>query len=82
MIGWVLASMGYAANQVQSTDSQNSIVLLMTIIPGVIAIIAVFCIRFYPISDEQQEKIQQELVISLAQNNPNPDSNTKKTQGT
>ena len=73
--------MGYAANQVQSTGSQNSIVLLMTLIPGVIAIIAVFCIRFYPISDKQQEKIQKDLSFSLAQNNPNLASNSNKTQG-
>jgi len=69
MIGWVLASMGYVANQVQSGDSQNSIVLLMTLIPGVIAILAVICIRFYPLSDQEQEKIHHELNNKNSNNN-------------
>jgi len=75
MIGWVLASMGYVANQVQSAGSENSIVILMTLIPGVIAIFAVACIRFYPLSDQQHQQIQSELF------NFNSTSNIEK-QGT
>jgi GPH family glycoside/pentoside/hexuronide:cation symporter len=76
MIGWVLASMGYVANQVQTSDSQDSIVLLMTLIPGAIAILAVVCIRFYPLSDQQQEQIQKDLSITNEKYNANNDNNT------
>ncbi|WP_143314083.1 MFS transporter [Colwellia sp. UCD-KL20] len=61
MIGWILASMGYIANQAQTGASEQGIVLLMTLIPGVIAIIAVVAIRFYPLTDEQQKQIQDDL---------------------
>lgn len=61
MMGWLLASMGYVANQVQSADSSNGIVLLMTLIPGVFALISVFIIRFYALSDEAVHELQVEL---------------------
>lgn len=61
MIGWILASMGYVANQVQSGASEHGIILLMTLIPGIIAILAVITIRFYPLTDEQQKQIQHDL---------------------
>ncbi|XPF94795.1 MFS transporter [Colwellia sp. RE-S-Sl-9] len=61
MIGWILASMGYIANQAQTGASEQGIVLLMTLIPGVIAIVAVVVIRFYPLTDEQQKQIQHDL---------------------
>ncbi|WP_089024901.1 MFS transporter [Pseudocolwellia agarivorans] len=61
MIGWILASMGYIANQAQTGASEQGIVLLMTLIPGVIAIVAVVAIRFYPLTDEQQKQIQHDL---------------------
>ncbi|WP_426357449.1 MFS transporter [Pseudocolwellia sp. HL-MZ19] len=61
MIGWILASMGYIANQAQTGASEHGIVLLMTLIPGIIAIVAVVAIRFYPLTDEQQKQIQDDL---------------------
>ncbi|MBF7073049.1 MFS transporter [Glaciecola sp. MH2013] len=60
-IGWVLAYMGYAANVTQSSESQLGIVLLMTVIPGIFALLSVFCIRFYSLSKEQLETIHAEL---------------------
>ena len=41
----------------------------MTLIPGVIAILAVICIRFYPLSDQDQEKIHDELNNKNSKNN-------------
>jgi len=61
MMGWLLASMGYVANQVQSTDSTHGIVLLMTLIPAVFALISVFVVRFYSLSDEMIIDIQEQL---------------------
>lgn len=61
MIGWILATMGYAANQTQTTESQHGIVLLMTIIPAVFAVLAVWCIRLYKLDAEQLNAVQTEL---------------------
>jgi len=61
MIGWLLASMGYVANQTQSHDSQTGIVLLMTLIPAGFAALSVFVVRFYSLSDQKVIDIQVEL---------------------
>jgi GPH family glycoside/pentoside/hexuronide:cation symporter len=61
MMGWLLGSLGYVANQVQSSDSSHGIVLLMTLIPGVFAVISVFIIRFYSLSDAAVIKLQADL---------------------
>lgn len=61
MIGWLLASMGYIANQVQSHDSQTGIVLLMTLIPAGFAGLSVFVVRFYALSDDTVIDIQKDL---------------------
>lgn len=61
MMGWILGSMGYAANQQQSDGSQLGILLLMTLIPAAFAVVAVLIIRIYPLSNEQLEKVHQDL---------------------
>ena len=61
MIGYLLASMGYVANQEQTAQSNEGILLLMTIIPGVFAVIAVAIISFYPLSDDKVAQLQQEI---------------------
>jgi GPH family glycoside/pentoside/hexuronide:cation symporter len=58
---WVLAAIGYAANQAQSGASQTGIALLQTAIPGMFALIAVVVIRFYDLTGSQLEKIQSDL---------------------
>lgn len=63
MIGWMLASLDYVANQVQTGSSQEGIVLLMTLIPAIFAAIAVPIIYFYPLDDRQLKKIQDELLL-------------------
>ncbi|WP_317133778.1 MFS transporter [Luteimonas suaedae] len=60
-VGWVLAAMGYAANQAQSGASQTGIVLLQTAVPGVFALIAMFALRFYDLSGAKLEQIQRDL---------------------
>ncbi|MDG1750558.1 MAG: MFS transporter [Thalassotalea sp.] len=61
MIGWLLASMGYIANQVQNHDSQTGIVLLMTLIPAGFAALSVFVVKFYSLSDKAVIDIQDDL---------------------
>jgi len=63
MIGWLLASLGYVANQVQTGTSQEGIVLLMTLIPAIFAAIAVPLIYFYPLDDKQLRTLQDELLL-------------------
>ena len=60
-IAWVLAAMGYVANQSQSDASQQGIVWLMTIIPGLVALLAAWTMRFYPLDDARMAQIQQAL---------------------
>lgn len=58
---WVLAAIGYAANQAQSDASQTGIALLQTAIPGVFALTAVFVTGFYNLTGKQLLIIQKEL---------------------
>nr|WP_045762112.1 MFS transporter [Xanthomonas albilineans] len=60
-IAWMLAAMGYVANQVQSDASQRGIALLLTVIPGAIALLAAWTMRFYPLDDAALRRIQDDL---------------------
>lgn len=60
-IGWVLASMGYVANQVQSDASETGIIVLMTIIPAFFAGLSVVVARYYSLSQSQLDTIHQDL---------------------
>jgi len=61
MMLWLLAALGYVANEAQSGASQTGIALLQTAIPGMFALIAVFVLRYYTLSGTQLEKIQGDL---------------------
>lgn len=61
MMGWLLGSLGYVANQVQSAGSEQGIVWLMTLIPGVFALLAVIVIRYYPLDETKLAELQSEL---------------------
>ena len=61
VIAWMLAAMGYVANQAQSDASRMGIVLLLTVIPGVVALAAAWVMRLYPLGDRELARIQDEL---------------------
>ena len=61
LIGWLLAAIGYVANEQQSSGSQIGIVLLISVIPGVIALLAAFVMRYYSLDNQQLAKIQCDL---------------------
>ena len=61
MIGWILASLGYVANQAQTGASEAGIVLLITVIPAIFAAIAVPLIWLYPLNDKELASLQNEL---------------------
>lgn len=60
-MGWLLASLGYVANQAQTEASNHGILLLMSLLPAVFAVISVFLIRFYDLSDDKVRDIQKSL---------------------
>lgn len=61
LIGWLLGAMGYSANQVQTNDAQTTIVLLLTVIPGLFALLAAFVARFYTLDGPTMDRLQAEL---------------------
>jgi len=61
MIGWLLASLGYVANQAQNGASEQGIVLLMTLIPAIFAGLAVPLIYFYPLTANKLKEVQEHL---------------------
>lgn len=61
IMGWLLANLGYVANQTQTESSEHGIVLLMTILPGIFALISVLCIHWYSLSEAKLNEIQAEL---------------------
>lgn len=58
---WVLAVIGYAANEAQSGASQSGIALLQTAVPGGFALLAVLVASFYSLTGSQLSAIQNEL---------------------
>ena len=60
-IAWILAGMGYVANEAQSDASRLGIVLLLTAIPGGVALLAAWVMRFYPLDDAALARIQADL---------------------
>nr|WP_054112464.1 MFS transporter [Marinagarivorans algicola] len=58
---WVLASVGYSANQIQAGASLNSIVWLQTLVPAFFAFVAVGCLKFYDLSADKLQQIQSDL---------------------
>lgn len=58
---WVLAAIGYEAQVAQSGASQQGIVLLQTLVPGLFALAAVVVTRFYDLTGEMLETIQADL---------------------
>jgi GPH family glycoside/pentoside/hexuronide:cation symporter len=66
VIGWVLAAMGYVANQAQSDASRLGIILLLTVIPGVVALMAGLLMRAYPLDEATLARLQADLAARRA----------------
>ncbi|MEL1266116.1 MFS transporter [Pseudoxanthomonas putridarboris] len=60
-IAWMLAAMGYVANEAQSDASRLGIVLLLTVIPGAVALLAAWVMRFYPLDGAALAQVQADL---------------------
>jgi GPH family glycoside/pentoside/hexuronide:cation symporter len=66
VIGWMLAAMGYVAHQAQSDASRLGIILLLTVIPGVVALLAGALMRAYPLDDATLAGLQADLAARRA----------------
>ena len=60
-IAWVLAALGYVANEAQSDASRQGIALLLTVFPGVVALLAAWLVSAYPLTDSALAKVQDDL---------------------
>ena len=60
-IGAVLATMGYVANEAQSDASQTGIILTISIMPGIVALLAAFVMRYYTLDNAMLKKVQSDL---------------------
>lgn len=67
LMGWLLGSLGYTANQAQSQSSELGIVLLMTLVPAVFAFISLFFIWRYPLDRQQVDEMQTQLELKKAE---------------
>ena len=59
--GWLLAIFGYKANVIQSAETENGIRLMMSIIPGIGALLSGIFIYFYKLSDKYMLRVTNEL---------------------
>jgi GPH family glycoside/pentoside/hexuronide:cation symporter len=59
--GWLLEYFGYHPNVAQSPGTVQGIMLMMSVIPAVIAVLAAFALRFYTLDDAEVSRMAQEL---------------------
>ena len=59
--GWLLAYFGYQPNVAQSASTLQGIVLMMSLIPGAIALLAAFALRYYPLDEAAVQEMATEL---------------------
>jgi GPH family glycoside/pentoside/hexuronide:cation symporter len=61
LLAWLLAEYGFVPNQVQTAESINGIILIMSFYPAVFAIIGMVIMWFYPLTNKMMIKIEEEL---------------------
>lgn len=66
---WMLALMGYQANNIQGTGSVQGIVYLQTCIPGILAFLTAASLVFYKLDQSRLDQIQLDLAAGKTANN-------------
>lgn len=61
LTGWLLAVYGFKANLVQTAHAQHGIRTMLSFLPAVGAIVSVFLIAVYPLTEKRVEEITTEL---------------------
>lgn len=61
VVGWILAYHGFVANQPQSQESVNGIIMLLSVYPAVIGVLGGLLMLFYPLTNKMMIKIEEDL---------------------
>ncbi len=72
----LMSQVGFVPNQVQSPESIKGLVLLFSLIPAVLGILALILLMFYPLSDKRVETIIAELDSRRKVNGEAPETAT------
>jgi GPH family glycoside/pentoside/hexuronide:cation symporter len=67
MVGWILALYGYQANVEQTEVTQTGIRMMLSIFPGIGALIAAGFMFFYPLKESVLQTIGAELALFRSQ---------------
>jgi GPH family glycoside/pentoside/hexuronide:cation symporter len=62
-IGWLLAYVGFAANATQTPRALHGIILLFSLLPGVLALLAGLSVWFYRLDEPQVKQMERELAV-------------------
>ncbi|MBN1894264.1 MFS transporter, partial [bacterium] len=57
----LMSQVGFAANQEQTADSLKGLVLLFSLIPAALGVLAIILLGLYPLNDKKVEEITSEL---------------------
>ena len=67
LVGYILAYFSFVANQTQTAEAINGIIMLMSVYPAVFGVIGVVMMLFYPLNNKMMTKIETELNIRRAE---------------
>lgn len=62
IVGWILAYYGFEANQTQSAETLNGIVMLMSVYPSLSGFLGSVLMAFYPLGNKLMVKIEEDLL--------------------
>lgn len=68
--GWLLEWYGFRANVEQAPATLGGIVLLMSLIPGAVAVLTAACTIFYRIDGQMERELKAAVVRHAAENQP------------
>jgi GPH family glycoside/pentoside/hexuronide:cation symporter len=66
LVVWMLGVYGFEANQVQSSETLHGIVLLMSVVPALLGVVAVVLMLFYPLDERHMVRVETELAVRRA----------------
>lgn len=61
VVGWILAYHGFEANQAQTQESVDGIIMLLSVYPSVIGVVGGLLMLFYPLTNKMMIRIEEDL---------------------
>ncbi len=61
VVGWILAYHGFVANQTQTRESVDGIILLLSVYPAALGVLGGLLMLFYPLTNKMMIKIEEDL---------------------